>query len=168
MQRWKHGLVHILSFQIGLWKRIVRAVADSVIFIKSCNVLQLLDWTTVIIAAAKRLKNHMIYHSEKAFKCDTCGKMFYTRPQLRRHQLVHSRTTDFSCPYCSYQCSLAENLRKHCQAIHKVTYPAKKRLNYRREFPKPKQPKETTAHLEETVIRCISLPPVLEMINCSA
>lgn len=118
--------------------------------------------------SAKRLKNHMIYHSEKVFKCDTCGKMFYTRPQLRRHQLVHSRTTDFSCPYCSYQCSLAENLRKHCQAIHKVTYPAKKRLNYRREFPKPKQPKETTAHLEETVIRCISLPPVLEMINCSS
>lgn len=120
--------------------------------------------------SAKRLKNHMIYHSDKAFKCDTCGKMFFTRPQLRRHQLVHTRTLDFSCPHCSYQCSLAENLRKHCQAIHRVTYPAKKRLSYRRDFPKSKRCKAQTAVecLSESVVRCVSLPEGLEMINCTA
>jgi len=80
-----------------------------------------------LAAAVKRLRSHMRCHGEKTFACDQCTKKFTVRAQLVRHQLVHSGVKAFVCPYCAYRSGIAENLRKHCHAVHKVLYPPKKR-----------------------------------------
>jgi DNA-directed RNA polymerase subunit RPC12/RpoP len=66
-------------------------------------------------------------HGDKSFECGICGKKFTLRPQLVRHQLVHTGDKPFACPYCAYKCAIVENLRKHCRAVHKLIYPPKKR-----------------------------------------
>ena len=55
-----------------------------------------------------------------AFKCDTCGKEFKRRDNLKRHCLVHARPKESVCHVCGEQFSRQDSLKRH-MLIHNMS-----------------------------------------------
>ncbi|XP_046561872.1 zinc finger protein 184-like [Haliotis rubra] len=64
------------------------------------------------------LRNHMKYHSEKAYVCRVCGMRFAISANLKRHLRQHTGETPFQCKTCGERFMKAEALKKH-MARHK-------------------------------------------------
>ncbi|RZF44465.1 hypothetical protein LSTR_LSTR002238 [Laodelphax striatellus] len=81
---------------------------------------------------SKFLNMHVLTHGdERPFLCDTCGKGFKTRKQMRNHKVIHksnseqenaegdaSKTSKFSCTVCGRQMKDSRNLRLHMDNVH--------------------------------------------------
>ena len=46
------------------------------------------------------LRQHMIFHGEKRYKCLKCEKMFHTSSDLKRHAQIHTNVKSFACQFC--------------------------------------------------------------------
>lgn len=57
---------------------------------------------------------------EKNFKCDQCGKLFYSRGHLNEHiNGVHNRSSSVQCPECGKSFHTAKRMKKHLFNAHK-------------------------------------------------
>ncbi|XP_048254018.1 zinc finger protein 808-like [Haliotis rufescens] len=59
------------------------------------------------------LRNHMKYHSEKAYVCRVCGMRFTISANLKRHLRLHTGETPYQCKICGERFMKAEALKKH-------------------------------------------------------
>ncbi|KAK2143924.1 hypothetical protein LSH36_799g00033 [Paralvinella palmiformis] len=69
-----------------------------------------------------QLAQHKKIHREKTFVCDQCKKKFIDRHKLARHMTIHTGEKKYSCGFCSYQCNVRGNIRKHWLFVHKIDH----------------------------------------------
>lgn len=81
-----------------------------------------------MVSVKKELAKHMQIHQDRQFQCDICQKKFVTKDHLARHKLIHTDIRDHKCPVCIYTCKVQGNLRKHCQAVHKLDLERKRNV----------------------------------------
>ena len=52
--------------------------------------------------------------TEKKFKCESCGKLFSRKGDLKQHvRFVHEKIKQFSCPYCHNRFHTNASLTRH-------------------------------------------------------
>ncbi|XP_022316493.2 uncharacterized protein LOC111120106 [Crassostrea virginica] len=56
--------------------------------------------------------------TEKTHSCDDCGKTFYTRKDVRRHMITHTKKKDFLCQYCPQRFGRKDHLTRHLRSSH--------------------------------------------------
>ncbi|KAK3091028.1 hypothetical protein FSP39_016618, partial [Pinctada imbricata] len=56
--------------------------------------------------------------TEKTHACDDCGKKFYTRKDVRRHMITHTKKKDFLCQYCPQRFGRKDHLTRHLRSSH--------------------------------------------------
>lgn len=62
------------------------------------------------------------WRTQKKSCCDHCGKIYLTKPELRRHiEYVHEGVT-FECDLCNRKLAGKVNLVKHMKSVHGVGY----------------------------------------------
>uniref|UniRef100_A0A8R1XRC2 C2H2-type domain-containing protein n=3 Tax=Onchocerca TaxID=6281 RepID=A0A8R1XRC2_ONCVO len=60
-----------------------------------------------------------MFHSDKAFICEICGKAFRFRSNLAEHRSVHTALKPYVCKFCGKSSRLKGNLTKHILKHHK-------------------------------------------------
>lgn len=60
-----------------------------------------------------------MFHTDKAFICETCGKAFRFRSNLAEHRSVHTALKPYVCKFCGKSSRLKGNLTKHILKHHK-------------------------------------------------
>lgn len=76
-------------------------------------------------------KDELLYHlkvhsgarsvkncTEKTHACEDCGKTFYTRKDVRRHMITHTKKKDFLCQYCPQRFGRKDHLTRHLRSSH--------------------------------------------------
>lgn len=58
------------------------------------------------------------HNDERDYECETCGKKFFERQDLRHHERIHTGVKPHKCPYCPYTCAIRGNLNKHLKHKH--------------------------------------------------
>nr|XP_015209214.1 PREDICTED: zinc finger protein PLAG1 isoform X2 [Lepisosteus oculatus] len=86
----------------------------------TCKVcLQTFSSTGVLL---EHLKSHAGKSSggtkEKKHQCEHCDRRFYTRKDVRRHMVVHTRRKDFLCQYCAQRFGRKDHLTRHMKKSH--------------------------------------------------
>ncbi|VDI34508.1 zinc finger protein PLAG1, partial [Mytilus galloprovincialis] len=56
--------------------------------------------------------------TEKIHACPECGKKFYTRKDVRRHMITHTKKKDFLCQYCPQRFGRKDHLTRHLRSSH--------------------------------------------------
>lgn len=66
-------------------------------------------------AGARSIKD-----TERNQKCPypTCDKVFFTRKDVRRHMVVHTKDRDFLCQYCPQRFGRRDHLVRHLKKAH--------------------------------------------------
>ena len=65
------------------------------------------------------LRRHEFIHSEdKPFDCKECEKRFRVKEALTRHKLVHTGKKPYGCGQCPFRCQQSYDLTKHYKKIH--------------------------------------------------
>ncbi|XP_073831434.1 uncharacterized protein [Musca autumnalis] len=59
-------------------------------------------------------------NEETVYACSSCGKLFSTMFNLRRHSLLHDNKRDFPCNICTYNFDTEQAYRKHMTIVHKM------------------------------------------------
>ena len=60
-----------------------------------------------------------IHEGSKDFKCDSCGKSFYSEGYLKKHiHTMHEGSKDFKCDSCDKSFYTEEYLKKHINRVH--------------------------------------------------
>lgn len=60
-----------------------------------------------------------MFHTDKAFICEICGKAFRFRSNLAEHRSVHTALKPYVCKFCGKSSRLKGNLTKHILKHHK-------------------------------------------------
>ncbi|XP_062871010.1 pleiomorphic adenoma gene X [Trichomycterus rosablanca] len=55
---------------------------------------------------------------ERKHQCDSCGRRFFTRKDVRRHAVVHTGRRDFLCPRCAQRFGRRDHLTRHLKKSH--------------------------------------------------
>ena len=56
--------------------------------------------------------------SEKIHNCFECGKKFYTRKDVKRHMITHTKRKDFLCQFCPQRFGRKDHLTRHLKTSH--------------------------------------------------
>ena len=56
--------------------------------------------------------------SEKIHQCHECGKKFYTRKDVKRHMITHTKKKDFLCQFCPQRFGRKDHLTRHLRTSH--------------------------------------------------
>lgn len=66
------------------------------------------------------LRAHIDTHNNnKQFQCQMCSKSFVQHYKLLRHLRFHAGVKEHECPICGACFQRSDNLRQHCQRVHK-------------------------------------------------
>ena len=65
-------------------------------------------------SGARSIKNC----TEKTHGCSECGKKFYTKKDVRRHMITHTKNKDFLCQFCPQRFGRKDHLTRHLRASH--------------------------------------------------
>lgn len=66
-----------------------------------------------------QLKTHQRVHTgEKQHKCDTCGQWFASKNSLSRHQVLHTGEKPHACPECGRKFAHKGTLNQHHKFVH--------------------------------------------------
>ncbi|XP_075976572.1 uncharacterized protein LOC142976881 [Anticarsia gemmatalis] len=68
------------------------------------------------------MRRHKNKNNKKEFICDTCGKVFSMKHQLKRHVVLHSEEKPYSCSKCSKSYARKDQLLNHMHT-HKDSKP---------------------------------------------
>ena len=69
------------------------------------------------------LKKHQLTHStNKSFECKDCHQKFKFPDQLKRHEIWHRHGERFVCAFCEKKFVMQFELRKHVQRFHTGVY----------------------------------------------
>ncbi len=66
-----------------------------------------------IHAGARSVKD-----SERNHSCPLCNKLFFTRKDVARHLVVHTKNRDFLCQYCPQRFGRRDHLVRHLKRAH--------------------------------------------------
>ena len=66
-----------------------------------------------LFSTQSECRTHELFHKDKTFLCQDCGKKFYTKGLLIRHSVVHTKLTPFKCRHCSKEFSFAAARKQH-------------------------------------------------------
>ncbi len=64
------------------------------------------------------LAAHMVYHGDRKFECDDCGKRFYTVAHMNDHKRVHTQEKDYQCQLCGRTFNWKSSLKTHLSRVH--------------------------------------------------
>ncbi|KAL5016051.1 hypothetical protein ScPMuIL_005640 [Solemya velum] len=67
-----------------------------------------------IHSGARSVKNC----AEKMHQCYECGKRFYTKKDVRRHSITHTKLKDFLCQFCPQRFGRKDHLTRHLRTSH--------------------------------------------------
>ena len=56
--------------------------------------------------------------SEKQQPCFECGKKFFTRKDVKRHMITHTKKKDFLCQFCPQRFGRKDHLTRHLRTSH--------------------------------------------------
>ena len=56
--------------------------------------------------------------SEKTHPCADCGKKFFTRKDVKRHMVTHTKRKDFLCQFCPQSFGRKDHLTRHLKTSH--------------------------------------------------
>ncbi|XP_074595999.1 uncharacterized protein LOC141851106 [Brevipalpus obovatus] len=56
--------------------------------------------------------------NERRFKCDQCDRMFFTRKDVKRHNVVHTGVRNYACPFCQQRFGRKDHLVRHAKKSH--------------------------------------------------
>ncbi|VDO16284.1 unnamed protein product [Rodentolepis nana] len=65
---------------------------------------------------------HLIEHTKAVhgkFKCQTCGQRIASRPNLLRHEIMHSDQRPHKCSICSNDFYRQDHLKRHMDSKHR-------------------------------------------------
>ncbi|CAG9859489.1 unnamed protein product [Phyllotreta striolata] len=114
-----------------------------------------------IHAGSRTVKNP----NEKKFKCDECGRRFFTRKDVRRHNVVHTGMRDFLCQYCPQRFGRKDHLVRHIKKSHNNKYKAEESAGVSIKI-EPKETPETaikTEYVAPAIISSVDLGlPLIE------
>ncbi|XP_060069913.1 uncharacterized protein LOC132549945 [Ylistrum balloti] len=65
-------------------------------------------------SGARSVKNCL----EKTHECVDCCKKFYTKKDVRRHMITHTKKKDFLCQYCPQRFGRKDHLTRHLRSSH--------------------------------------------------
>lgn len=81
---------------------------------KNCENRDALLYHLKVHSGARSVKNC----TEKTHACGECGKKFYTRKDVRRHMITHTKRKDFLCQYCPQRFGRKDHLTRHLRSSH--------------------------------------------------
>ena len=82
--------------------------------------------------------------------CNTCGKAFYSKQRLYKHEIaVHLKVKMFKCDTCDFRCSTDSNLWIHRKKVHKLKVNMKHNITYRAIIEASKMLSEASKNLME-------------------
>ncbi|CAG4952035.1 unnamed protein product [Parnassius apollo] len=76
-----------------------------------------------------------IHTREKLYKCETCGRDFYSSASLKRHLVKHTGEKPFKCPLCDKRFTQDSSMKLHYRTFHlKQPYPKRTRNKKKEEI----------------------------------
>ena len=73
-----------------------------------------------LVVHLKIHKGSRVYktNSDKKHQCQYCSKMFFTKKDVQRHIVVHTKTRDYLCQFCPQAFSRRDHLVRHVTHTH--------------------------------------------------
>ncbi|KAJ8305661.1 hypothetical protein KUTeg_016206 [Tegillarca granosa] len=110
---------------------------------KNCENRDALLYHLKVHSGARSVKNC----TEKTHACGECGKKFYTRKDVRRHMITHTKRKDFLCQYCPQRFGRKDHLTRHLRSSHSGDNPNAKPPRAPRGDRKEKEKRAAYEHL---------------------
>lgn len=81
---------------------------------KECESKDLLLFHLKVHTGARAAKNS----TEKTHHCSECLKKFFTRKDVKRHMITHTKKKDFLCQFCPQRFGRKDHLTRHLRTTH--------------------------------------------------
>ncbi|KAL4236356.1 Zinc finger protein plagl1 [Mactra antiquata] len=81
---------------------------------KVCESKEQLLFHLKIHTGARAAKNS----NEKVHQCFECSKKFFTRKDVKRHMITHTKKKDFLCQFCPQRFGRKDHLTRHLRTTH--------------------------------------------------
>lgn len=69
------------------------------------------------------LRDHLKTFHRNGYRCSICARVFQRKALLMRHMAVHNDKKEFRCPLCTYETSHKSNLERH-KKVHRQKLPS--------------------------------------------
>lgn len=123
---------------------------------KVCDTKEQLLFHLKVHTGARAAKNS----NEKVHQCFECSKKFFTRKDVKRHMITHTKKKDFLCQFCPQRFGRKDHLTRHLRTTHtgdnNSTSPRSRRNtgdNSATPSPvKPKRERQVYAQIEPTMV----------------